>query len=218
ENEKVRVSADGSTAWFAIEGAEYSVRRVDSAFPKFERILNAEKRTTLTINSKDLYSVLERIDIIAKTTPAHIMSMSLKPGGELRITARAPELGTAIETFTANIEGETLHLGFNVGYFMDGLKALGAEQAVIEFSGEEGQTRMKREGSEDFLYMLMPARLSTQDAVTAEELGDFTGNSQENYAPESESSDNAGEFESSENIPESEHQDDNGNSESDTPF
>ncbi|MBQ3586100.1 MAG: hypothetical protein II964_05230, partial [Synergistaceae bacterium] len=84
--------------------------------------------------------------------------------------------------------------------------------------GEEGQTRMKREGSEDFLYMLMPARLSTQDAVTAEELGDFTGNSQENYAPESESSDNAGEFESSENIPESEHQDDNGNSESDTPF
>ena len=228
ENEKVRVSADGSTAWFAIEGAEYSVRRVDSAFPKFERILNAEKRTTLKINSKDLYSVLERIDIIAKTTPAHIMSMSLQPGGELRITARAPELGTAIETFTANNEGETLHLGFNVGYFMDGLKALGAEQAVIEFSGEEGQTRMKREGSEDFLYMLMPARLSTQDAVTAEELGDFTGNSQENYAPEShesessydapESSYNAGEFESSDNIPESEHQDDNGNSESDTPF
>ena len=182
------------------------MRSVDAAFPKFERILNADRHTTLTINSKDLYSVLERIDIIAKTTPAHIMAMALNPDGELQITARAPELGTTSEKFTANIEGGYLQLGFNVAYFMDGLKALGSEQAVIEFSGEEGQTRMKRDGSEDFLYMLMPARLSTQDAMTAEELGDFGGDIQ-------------GQIESSENEPAPEpEQEDNNGSESDTPF
>ena len=214
EEDKVKILADDSTAWFALESAEYSVRAIDSAFPKFERILNADRHTTLKINSKDLYSVLERIDIIAKTTPAHIMAMALKTNGELRITARAPELGTASETITAHIDGGYLHLGFNVGYFMDGLKALGAEQAVIEFSGEEGQTRMKRDGSEDFLYMLMPARLSTQDAITEEETADFGGE------PESESEPNESEPQESEqeSAPESESQDDNGNIESDTPF
>ncbi len=65
---------------------------------------------------------------------------------------------------------------------------------------------MKRDGSEDFLYMLMPARLSTQDAMTAEELGDFGADSQRQI----ESSEN-------EQAPEPEQEDNNG-SESDTPF
>ena len=210
----VRILSDGSSAWFVLEDAEYSIRIIDSAFPKFERILNADRHTTLRINSKDLYAILERIDIIAKTTPAHIMAMALQPNGEMRITARAPELGTASETVAANIEGGYLQVGFNVGYFMDGLKALGSEQAAIEFSGEEGQTRMKREGSDDFLYMLMPARLSTQDAMTAEEIGDFSGNSQE----QSETSATEQDIPEPETAPVPEQQDSNGNSETDAPF
>ena len=208
EEDTVKILASDSTAWFVLPNAEYSVRSVDAAFPKFERILNEDIHTILRINSKDLYSVLERIDIIAKTTPAHIMAMSLNTDGEMRVTARAPELGTTSENFTAHIERESLQLGFNVAYFMDGLKALGSEQAVIEFSGEEGQTRMKREGSEDFLYMLMPARLSTQDAITEEETADFGGDFQTQDEPS----------ESEQPAPESNHQENNENSESDTPF
>ncbi len=103
-------------------------------------------------------------------------------------------------------------MGFNVAYFMDGLKALGNEQAVIEFSGEEGQTRMKRDGSEDFLYMLMPARLSTQDAITEEETADFSADS------ESEPNESEPQEPEQDLPPESEQTDDNENSESDTPF
>ena len=214
DEDTVMILADGSMAWFIIGGTEYSIRRVDSAFPKFERILNTEVRTTLKIKSNELYSVLERIDIIANTTPAHIMAMALQPNGELRITARAPELGTASETITADIDGGYLQLGFNVGYFMDGLKALGSEQAVIEFSGEEGQTRMKRDGSEDFLYMLMPARLSSQDAMTAEEIGDFSGDSQLQSEPETTESEQA----MNDQEADSESGQQESSSESDTPF
>ena len=173
EDEMVKILTDGATTWFVLEKIEFSVRRVESTFPKFEKILNTDVVTTLRIESENLISSLERVDIIAKTTPAHIMAMSLNPNGELKITARAPEFGTASETLNAEIGGSSLQIGFNVAYFLDGLKAIGKEVAVIEFSGEEGQTRMKREGSDDFLYMLMPARLSTQDIMTEEEQGDF---------------------------------------------
>ena len=173
EDEMVKILTDGATTWFVLEKIEFSVRRVESTFPKFEKILNTDVVTTLKIDSESLISSLERVDIIAKTTPAHIMAMSLNPNGELKITARAPEFGTASETLNAEIGGGSLQIGFNVAYFLDGLKAIGKEVAVIEFSGEEGQTRMKREGSDDFLYMLMPARLSTQDIMTEEEQGDF---------------------------------------------
>ena len=207
--ENVKILSDGSTAWFALEDAEYSIRSVDSAFPKFERILNDERRTILRIKAGELLKALERIDIIASTTTAHIMAMALNPGGEMRITARAPELGTASETLQPEIEGGYLQLGFNVSYFMDGLKALGNEQALIEFSGDEGQTRMKRGGSDDFLYMLMPARLSQQDVMTDEESADFSRVPDDPVsAPEQEASQEQ----------EQEQQDSPEDSGSDTPF
>ena len=188
DDDVVKLLTDGSIVWFALNNAEFSMRRVDSTFPKFERILNNVTSTTLRINAGDFIKALERVDIIAKTTPAHIMAMSLSPDGELKITARAPEAGTTSEVLQTNIDGNPLNVGFNVGYFIDGLKAVGNEQAVIEFSGDEGQTRLKREGNGNFLYMLMPARLTQQDLMTIEEIADFTDKNVEPF--EQENTDN----------------------------
>lgn len=173
-DKEVKILAEESTVWFSLEGIEFSIRRIEAAFPNYERILNSELKTKLVINSSDLLNAIERVDIIAKATPAHIMAMALHPNGEVRITARAPERGTTSEVISGKIEGEYLQLGFNVGYFQDGLKALGPCEISIEFSSDEGQTRMRRvENSEDFLYMLMPARLSAQDSIPEEEMMDF---------------------------------------------
>ena len=174
----VKILADDSTIWFSLEGVEFSIRLIDATFPIYERILNDIVETSLKIKTEDLIPVLDRIDIIARTIPAHIMAMILNPNGELRITARAPERGTASESMNTNIEGKYLQVGFNVGYFLDGLKILGNGEVKIEFSGDESQTRMKRinsDGSDnnDFLYMLMPARLSQQDRIAEQEMGEF---------------------------------------------
>ena len=170
----VKILADDSTVWFGLEGVEFSIRRVDATFPIYERILNNVVKTSLDIDNATLASVLERIDIIAKTTTAHIMSMTLNPAGSLKIMARAPEKGTASEELEASVGGEYMQIGFNVAYFLDGLKVLGPGNVHIEFSDEEGQTRMKRAGhEEEFLYMLMPARLSPQDRAAEDEMGEF---------------------------------------------
>ena len=93
----------------------------------------------------------------------------MKEIGRASCRERDPEMGTTSEILEANVEGNYLQVGYNVGYFIDGLKALGGGEAKIEFSGEEGQTRMYRNESNDFLYMLMPARLSSQDKISEDE-------------------------------------------------
>ncbi|MBR6900866.1 MAG: DNA polymerase III subunit beta, partial [Synergistaceae bacterium] len=134
---------------------------------------NDTVKTSMKISSGELSSVLERIDIIARTTPAHIMSMTLNPDGGVKITARAPERGTASESLTAEISGEFMQIGFNVAYFLEGLKVLGPGEIFIEFSDEEGQSRMKRAESDSLLYMLMPARLGPQDKIAEDEMIEF---------------------------------------------
>ncbi|MBQ9595795.1 MAG: DNA polymerase III subunit beta [Synergistaceae bacterium] len=186
----VKILTDNSTAWFVLPDAEYSIRLVESSFPNYERILNNEVHITLRVTRDLISSVLERVDIIARTNPAHIMAMAMQPNGEVRITARSPDMGTSSEFFDATVEGGYMQIGFNVSYFQDGLKALGSGDIVIEFSDEEGQCRMYRSESDDFLYMLMPVRLSNQDAMTAEEIGDFSNYSSHDDDSESDKSDN----------------------------
>ena len=197
--ENVKVLADGSTVWFALEGreddtedggsdaseskagldgSEFSVRRVEASFPKYERILSNEYMTRMRISKSALMSALDRIAIIAKNNPAQIMAMTITPQedgnpegniwpvGKLRMTARAQELGIASELLEAEVQGDNMQIGFNVSFFQDGLKAVGSDSVIIEFSGEEEQTRLFRDEGEDFLYMLMPIRLTPQDIVS----------------------------------------------------
>ena len=170
KDKSVQVCATESTVFFILVGVEFSIQLIDASFPQYERILNNVVETSLNVNSGDLIPALERVDIIAKTTPAHIMALSLNPNGELKITARAPEAGIASEEFFAEIDGNPMLVGFNVGYFLDGLRILGSGKINIEFSNNEGQARMKRANDNNFLYMLMPARLSEQDKVADDDI------------------------------------------------
>ena len=170
---QARVLHDGATVWFLLPGVEFSIRRVESSFPNYEKILTSDVMTSLRIRKDELLPALERVDIIASQNAlSRLVVMRLSPGGELRMAARAPDLGAALEVLDASIEGSPLQVGFNVGYFQDGLRALDAGEVLIQFNGEEGQTRMVQEGMDNFLYMLMPARLSPQDLI---EDGDSEG-------------------------------------------
>ena len=162
-----------------VEVMEFSMQRIETSFPKYERILNNEVRTTMKVLKPVLLPALDRIDLIAKENSGHIMAMYLNPDPTpeeppLRITARAPELGTASEKPNAKVEGAKMQIGFNTGFFLDGLKAADSTSITVEFSSEEGQTRILKDDSADFLYMLMPVRLTPQDFVPDDESGDFS--------------------------------------------
>ena len=183
----VKIFSDGTTAWFALDNTEFSIRRIDASFPDYMRILNSKVAAKLQISCDDLISVVERVDIVARTTIPHIMVMDMNPNGHMRISARAPE-GVAREFLEADITGDSaMQIGFNAAFFLEGLKALGSGDIVIEFSGIEEQTRMMRNESDDFLYMLMPSRLSSQDIID-DELNDNpdTNNDMPENMPEGE--------------------------------
>ena len=164
----VRVLYDGSMTWFQMGSIEFSIRRVESSFPNYERILNPSVATTMLLNRLNLLSALERIDVIVRSH-TRLVVMHLSPGEELKLTGRAPEFGTAAEFVDAAVEGDALKVGFNVGFMQDGLKSISFDSVKMTLNGEAGQMTLRRDGSEDFLYMLMPVRITEQDMIEEEE-------------------------------------------------
>jgi DNA polymerase-3 subunit beta len=163
----VRILYDGSLTWFQMGGIEFSIRRVDSTFPNYEKILNPNKTTTMLINRSELLSALERIDIVVRShTRLVVMYFS---SGQLKLTGKAPEVGTAMEELDAIIDGESLRAGFNVAFLQDGLKSLGSDDIKMNLNGEAGQMTLHRQDVDDFLYMLMPVRITEQDMIDSDE-------------------------------------------------
>jgi DNA polymerase-3 subunit beta len=143
---------------------EFSVRRVDTAFPNYENILNPQTTTTMDIDRHELIAALERVDVIVRDF-SHMVLIRLSPEGDLLLTGKAPETGAVQEVLDAKIEGESLTVAFNVSFLIEGLKALYGDRVFISFNGPDGQMTMLRPGEKDFLYMAMPIKINESDLL-----------------------------------------------------
>ena len=166
--ENIRILVSSSTVWFQLENNDkFPIDRLDITFPKYGRILNDTIHTSMKINQPDLLAAIDKINLIAAINkPAHVMVMALNPNNnEATLSASHPDYGAIHETLHAEIKESYLQVGFNINFFLDGLKAAGNNSIVIEFSGDEGQARIKRENDNSFLYLIMPVRLTAADIL-----------------------------------------------------
>jgi DNA polymerase-3 subunit beta len=81
---------------------EFSIRRIESSFPNYGRILNPNTTTAMLLDRMELLSALDRVDVIVRSHTRMVV-MHITPGGELKLTGRAPEFGTVEEVLDANI-------------------------------------------------------------------------------------------------------------------
>jgi DNA polymerase-3 subunit beta len=170
DEESVSISHNASLAWFKFGDIEFSIRKVDSTFPDYAKIVNPSSTAHFTIDRDVIYSAVDRIDVIVRDS-SRVVVLKLSPGGMLRVSGRAPDFGDAIEYLEANIDGEPLTAGYNVNYIQDGLKAFQGEEIRFNLNQNTGQTIVKNPASDSFLYMVMSVNL------TQEELSDDFGTS-----------------------------------------
>lgn len=165
---QVHICEDTSQVYFQVPGVQYAVRKVESTFPNYEKILSTHTTTTMLVDREMFVAALERVDVMVRDH-SRLVVMNLSPDGDLQLIGRAPEIGEATEVVTAKISGEPLKVGFNVGYLLDGLKAFHGDEVNLTFNGQEGQMMMLRPAGSDFLYMLMPVKLKTVEQDSSAE-------------------------------------------------
>ena len=78
----------------------------------------------------------------------------------LELRAVTLDVGEASEQLDATYEGEELTVAFNPEYLVDGLEVTPGEQVSLETVDSLKPALIRPIGSEDFLYLLMPVRVS----------------------------------------------------------
>lgn len=157
----INIIYDDSQVYFVAEGMEFAVRRVDSKFPDYTRVIPTESTTSVVIDRLSLISALERVDIIVRDYDRTVI-IKIDLDGECTLSGRAREFGEAVENISCSVDGEPIRIGVNTRFFHDALKVLDEPSVRLKFKGAYGHMSIIPEGSDSFLCLVAPVESVSQ--------------------------------------------------------
>ena len=167
---EIKVLYDEAQAYFSTEGMEYAVRRVESKFPNYTRIIPQGHTSQVDVDRAELLSSIERVDVVVRDYVRTVM-MKLTDGN-CRLTGRAPEFGEAVENIACDLTGDPLLIGFNTRFFIDAVKVLDSEKVTLLFNGPDGHMEVRGKDSDQFLCLIAPLELSSEELESFDQAND----------------------------------------------
>ena len=104
---EVKVLFDGAQFYFKTETLEFTVRRVESKFPPYEKILPKHSTLDVLTDRGELISALERVDVIVRDFNRMVV-LDMAPESPFVLRGKAPDFGQAKEEIEAETTGDKL--------------------------------------------------------------------------------------------------------------
>lgn len=159
---EVKVLFDGAQFYFKTETLEFTVRRVESKFPPYEKILPKHSTLDVLTDRGELISALERVDVIVRDFNRMVV-LNMAPESPFVLRGKAPDFGQAKEEIEAETTGDKLRIAVNSKFFLEALKVLRDPQVKLSFNGQSGHMSVRRGDGDDFLCLIAPINLSEEE-------------------------------------------------------
>ena len=164
---QVEIMYDDAQFYFKADNVEFTVRRVESHFPAYEKILPKTHTTTVILDRGDLISALERVDVIVKDYNRMVI-LDIAKENKFVMRGRAPDFGNAKEEIFAEISGDNLKIAVNSKFFMESLKVLREPNVRLSFNGSSGHMVVRRSDGEKFICLIAPINLTEEELNAGE--------------------------------------------------
>jgi len=134
-------------------------RSLDGTYPNYRQLIPESFSRTITVDRRALVAALERVAVLADQHN-NVVKLSTEAGdGQLQVQADAQDVGRGSEAVAAEIEGEPVQIAFNVRYLLDGLKAMGSDQVLLQCNAPTTPAVLRPLDESDFTYLVMPVQI-----------------------------------------------------------
>jgi DNA polymerase-3 subunit beta len=155
--EQVELSVHENQVVFGIDGIWLTTRRIDGQFPNYKQLVPETFEHEVSLPREELLDVVRRIAVMAqRNSPLRLRFAE----GELAVSARTQDVGEAEESLPAAFSGDPLEIGFNAEFLRDGIESVDGETIRMRLISPLRPCVLQAEGSDDFLYLIMPIRLA----------------------------------------------------------
>jgi DNA polymerase-3 subunit beta len=165
-SEVVRLLGDGSEVeltlgdrdvTFGLPDTTITSRLIEGDFPNTRQLLPTEFPNRLKVDRLALLDALRRVRLLAReSTPVRIA----QHGDSIELSAVTQDVGHAHESLDASYDGDELTVAFNPDYLLDGLDAISGDEVTLETRDALKPAVLRDADTDDFLYLLMPVRVS----------------------------------------------------------
>src|SRR5690606_27640330 len=161
---EIALSEDDSASLIGFEagGRRTTSTLVNGDYPPVRRLFPDTSAITAVVATGSLIDAVKRVSLVAeRNTPVRLSFTE----GQVALEAGAGDDAQASEVLEAHLEGEDLVVGFNSGFLLDGLGALGTEFARLTFTDSikpsvmTGQDSLEGEPDSSYKYLIMPMRI-----------------------------------------------------------
>jgi DNA polymerase-3 subunit beta len=148
----------GRHIMFKVDNITLIARRLEGEFLNYRQAVPQNNPVVLTVERKMMMSSVDRVSLII--TEKQKSPLRCTFGDNLMKIETNTAIGTAYDECYVNGNGNDLEIGFNNKYLMDALKAAPAEEIRLELNTPISPCVLRpADGSENFLYMVLPVRL-----------------------------------------------------------
>jgi DNA polymerase III subunit beta len=167
EVQRLLTSADGEIdvvlgereVVFRVGTTEVTTRLIEGEFPNYQQLIPSGYPNRLTVAREALQAAVNRVRLVGQSRDTAPIRIGMTSEG-LELSAIAQDVGEAHESVEAKYEGSELTVAFNSQFLLDGLDAAASDEVVLESIDPLKPAVLKTPDSPDFLYLLMPVRIS----------------------------------------------------------
>jgi DNA polymerase-3 subunit beta len=150
---------------FHLKHTDVASQLLEGKFPDFAAIVPRAYVTSSVMYTSDLLSACKRAEIFARDS-AYSAKLYVKPAagpgepGAVTIVGMSAERGDNEGMLDASVEGEALHISFNIRYLIDALNVMNEERVIFQSNGAASPGVIRPESKDDFICVIMPMSLN----------------------------------------------------------
>lgn len=157
EHDTVALRLGERDASFEVGGTQVVTRLIEGDFPNYRGLIPESYPNKLTVGRAELLDAVRRVRLMAQEATPIRLNMS---DSGLELVAVTQDVGQAQEALDASYEGGELTVAFNPDYLIDGIEVTPGEEVTLQTVDALKPAVMRSADSDDFLYLLMPVRVS----------------------------------------------------------
>ena len=157
QGDSVELKLGEREASFEVGDVKLVTRLIEGEFPNYRGLIPDSHPNLLTVGRASLLDALRRVKLLAReSTPIRLEITD----GSVELVAITQDVGTARESVEGSYDGSDLTVAFNPQFLLEGIEVATGDEVTLATIDELKPAVVRSVGSQEFLYLIMPVRVS----------------------------------------------------------
>ncbi|MCR4615001.1 MAG: DNA polymerase III subunit beta [Clostridiales bacterium] len=137
-------------------------RLLEGEFMNYHNAIPNGCTTNVTVDTRELLDSIERASLIINDRNKSPIRCDFDIANKIITISSVAVLGTAKDRLSAEIDGNSLEIGFNNKYLIDALRAADTDLVKIELNGPIAPIVIKPTEGDRFIFVVLPVKLRNE--------------------------------------------------------